>query len=66
MILAFCPTFLWPPVTYSLASGEARLLVCFSMKRSLGRYYVRYIKQPYGRAGTLWEGRCIEFKHQLL
>ena len=23
----------------------------------LGRRYVRYINQPYGRTGTLWEGR---------
>jgi putative transposase len=25
--------------------------------QSLGRYYVRYINQTYGRTGTLWEGR---------
>ena len=27
------------------------------MMQSLGRYYVRYINQTYGRTGTLWEGR---------
>lgn len=25
--------------------------------QSLGRYYVRYVNQTYGRSGTLWEGR---------
>ena len=25
--------------------------------QALGRYYVRYINQTYGRTGTLWEGR---------
>lgn len=27
------------------------------MVQSLGRYYVRYVNQTYGRSGTLWEGR---------
>ena len=27
------------------------------MMQALGRYYVRYINQTYGRTGTLWEGR---------
>lgn len=25
--------------------------------QALGRYYVRYVNQTYGRTGTLWEGR---------
>lgn len=33
------------------ADGISRLV------QSLGRYYVRYINQTYGRSGTLWEGR---------
>ncbi len=32
-------------------NGISRLI------QSLGRYYVRYINQTYGRSGTLWEGR---------
>ena len=31
--------------------GVSRLI------QSLGRYYVRYVNQTYGRSGTLWEGR---------
>jgi putative transposase len=31
--------------------------------QNLGRYYVRYINQTYGRTGTLWEGR---FKSTLI
>ena len=27
------------------------------LMQSLGRYYVRYVNQTYGRSGTLWEGR---------
>ena len=27
------------------------------MMQRLGRYYVRYFNQSYGRSGTLWEGR---------
>jgi putative transposase len=27
------------------------------LMQSLGRYYVRYVNQTYGRTGTLWEGR---------
>ncbi len=33
------------------ADGMSRLV------QSLGRYYVRYVNQRYGRSGTLWEGR---------
>ncbi len=54
MILAFCSTFLWP-LSFPLASGEARLPVCFSMVQSLGRHYFCYINQTYERAGTLWK-----------
>jgi len=32
-------------------NGVSRLI------QSLGRYYVRYVNQTYGRSGTLWEGR---------
>ena len=32
-------------------NGVSRLM------QSLGRYYVRYVNQVYGRTGTLWEGR---------
>jgi hypothetical protein len=65
MQLAFCPTFLWP-LSLPLASGEARLPVCFSMAQSLGHHYIRYINQSCERTGTLWEGRNIELRHQLL
>ncbi len=37
--------------------GVSRLI------QSLGRYYVRYVNQSYGRSGTLWEGR---FKSSLV
>ena len=30
--------------------------------QALGRYYVRYINQTYGRTGTLWEGPSIKFE----
>ena len=33
------------------SDGVSRLI------QSLGRYYVRYVNQAYGRTGTLWEGR---------
>ena len=35
----------------SESDGMSRLI------QSLGRYYVRYVNQTYGRSGTLWEGR---------
>jgi len=38
-------------LTPNEANGISRLI------QSLGRYYVRYINQTYGRTGTLWEGR---------
>ena len=38
-------------VTPSSASGAAELMM------SLGRRYVRYFNDRYGRTGTLWEGR---------
>lgn len=28
-----------------------------TVMQSLGRYYVRYFNDAYGRTGTLWEGR---------
>ena len=31
------------------------------MMQSLGRVYVRYFNQRYGRLGTLWEGRFKSF-----
>ena len=37
--------------TPSEGNGISRLI------QSLGRYYVRYVNQTYGRSGTLWEGR---------
>jgi putative transposase len=33
------------------SDGVSRLI------QSLGRHYVRYVNQTYGRTGTLWEGR---------
>ena len=39
------------------ANGVSQLM------QSLGRYYVRYFNQNYGRSGTLWEGR---FKSSLV
>lgn len=38
-------------VTSKKGNGVSRLI------QSLGRYYVRYVNQTYGRSGTLWEGR---------
>jgi putative transposase len=32
-------------------------LACGKLMRSLGRIYVRYFNDRYGRTGTLWEGR---------
>lgn len=29
------------------------------MMQTLGRYYVRYFNDTYGRTGTLWEGRFM-------
>ena len=34
--------------TPSEGNGISRLI------QSLGRYYVRYVNQTYGRSGTLW------------
>ncbi|MBL6945721.1 MAG: transposase [Rhodospirillales bacterium] len=38
-------------LTPATVEGASRVM------QSLGRYYVRYINQTYGRSGTLWEGR---------
>jgi len=41
-----------------------------SVMQSLGRRYVQYINQTYGRSGTLWEGRHksspVDAEHYLL
>ena len=49
---------------FVLMTNHVHLLMTPSAKigisqlmQSLGRYYVRYINQSYGRTGTLWEGR---------
>jgi len=50
--------------SYVLMTNHVHLLMTPETKtgisqlmQSLGRYYVRYINQTYGRTGTLWEGR---------
>lgn len=50
--------------SYVLMTNHVHLLLTPSktnsvslLMQSLGRYYVRYINQTYGRSGTLWEGR---------
>jgi putative transposase len=50
--------------SYVLMTNHVHLLVTpeteqgvSQMMQALGRYYVRYINQTYGRTGTLWEGR---------
>jgi len=49
---------------YTLLPGELHLLATpsdadglGSMMQWIGRYYVPYYNQKYGRAGTLWQGR---------
>lgn len=49
---------------YCLMTNHVHLLIeptdehgLGNMIQSLGRKYVRYINQTYGRTGTLWEGR---------
>ena len=49
---------------YVLMTNHVHLLVEPTRERDLGRFmqsvgrrYVRYINQRYGRSGTLWEGR---------
>lgn len=49
---------------YVLMTNHVHLLVTpvvadglAPMMQSLGRRYVRYVNQTYGRTGTLWEGR---------
>ena len=49
---------------YVLMTNHVHLLMTPSeekgvsqLMQSLGRYYVRYVNQTYGRSGTLWEGR---------
>ena len=50
--------------SYILMSNHVHLLLTpeegdsvSRLIQSLGRYYVRYVNQTYGRSGTLWEGR---------
>ncbi len=50
--------------SYVLMTNHVHLLITpeteqgvSQMMQALGRYYVRYINQTYGRTGTLWEGR---------
>jgi putative transposase len=50
--------------SYVLMTNHVQLLITpeteqgvSQMMQALGRYYVRYINQTYGRTGTLWEGR---------
>jgi putative transposase len=49
---------------YCLMTNHVHLLVtppsasaCGALMRNLGRAYVRYFNDRYGRTGTLWEGR---------
>jgi putative transposase len=62
---------------YVLLPGELHLLATpadadglGAMMQLLGRYYVPYYNQKYGRAGTLWQGRyktsLIDAEHYLM
>ncbi|MGQ0594082.1 MAG: transposase [Gammaproteobacteria bacterium] len=62
---------------YVLMSNHVHLLVTphrplaiAKLMQSVGRHYVRYVNDHYGRSGTLWEGRykasLVDSEHYLL